>query len=572
MNDFVENVLPGSIPKLRQFSFEPGVDKPPNVDLVPPPFFTPIAMPFPYFYSQNPNVRAVDDGSTAGPTSNLLSDADEYERMINTTSKAPAVGYFISCDQDSVPMGPRAEPNLDDPQLAAVMAELRQAMDERPIWTRRSMINRLGESFGHLRKSASLVRYCMNYAGYQFKGGPWRDSLVRYGLDPRTDPKYRIYQTLIFKLSKTPVAGRIGKSWQSSRRTEAALTGGKKTWSRKGAGVASRKTHEFDGTQFSTDGKVWQVCDITDPLLARLFAESDVLPTCDLDGGGFYPNAVWATAKGIMKRKMLAIRFGRALDDADFDPALAACWDICRNGGSAGSFSIPLPELNLTAEERSQISRRKIKGSRRRRNRDLNNVRADYSTISVKMRRKEKEKEKKEKPAATLPAGGKSEGSSLGAALRGSRPEGVRNLDRLPGPDDVLPGIEEDDGEEGLEEYEDEEGSLLGSDEDDDEAESGEDSEIDEDEDDEDEEEEGDEDEEGGDEDEDEDEEDAAGSGDDNVIVVGGYNREDGSNNSPSSGVDDEGGENGESGEEEEDELEESQESDSAGEGRGRKI
>ncbi|KAL1871049.1 hypothetical protein VTK73DRAFT_2284 [Phialemonium thermophilum] len=387
MNEFVKKVLPGSVPLLRQFSLQPGIDQPPKVDLIPPPIFTPIAMPFPYNYSQNPYVRAVDARFAGSPApAGSASEDDEYDRMVNTTSKAPAAGYFIGCHDYPVPTGPRSEPNMDDPQVAAVIQEMRKAMEERPIWTRRSMLNRLNEAFGSLSKRGSLLRSCMHYAGYQFKGGPWRDSLVRYGVDPRSDPKYRIYQTLIFKLHKTNV-GNIGKSWQSVRREEvAAASNFGRGWQSSGDQATAKPSHEFDGKQFSTDGKVWQVCDITDPLLARLFSESPVLPDCDAEGSGFYPALVWAIAKGIMKRKMLAIRFGRQLDDAAFEPALKACKEACEAGDAANSISIPLPDLQLTAEERAEVSGRRIKGNRRRKTRTSNKVRASgYSIRNVRM-------------------------------------------------------------------------------------------------------------------------------------------------------------------------------------------
>ncbi|KAL2196319.1 RNA polymerase III transcription factor IIIC subunit-domain-containing protein [Corynascus similis CBS 632.67] len=358
MRQFVEKVLPGDVSKLKEFSLRPGIESGQNIDLIPPPYFTPITLPFSYNYAQNPHTKEVSLGSSdlAGDD---LSEDQEYGRVVNITSRAPAAGYFIAHDEYPVPSGPRRQPDMSDPQVAAIITEMRQAMEERPIWTRRSMWNRLGAKFAELPKNGGLVRHCLQYAGYQFKGGPWRDALVKYGLDPRSDPKYRVYQTLIFKLHKTRV-GSVGRSWQALRRKEIGVSNFGKAWKDMGTAGddAVLNTHIFNGESFSTDGKVWQVCDITDPLLARLFADAEVRPECDVEISGFYHRVLWSVAKAIMKCKMVAIRFNRTLTDSDFSAALEAVKGVPHDGGDGGagnSIGISLPDLQLTAAEYDQL-------------------------------------------------------------------------------------------------------------------------------------------------------------------------------------------------------------------------
>lgn len=446
MNRFVAQVMPGSIPKLRQYEIEVGTAQPPDIDLVPPPLFAPQGMPNAYNYSQNPFVRhlgadgtlpgeedeaqaprrqhdlAVVDASSSSSSSDSdgeKSDAassrfsEEFERVVNTSMRGPAPGYFIRYNEFPAPERPRVPPDLSDPHVAAVMAELRRAMRERPVWTRRSMFNRLSAAVSSLPKSGNIIKHCIQYAGYQFRGGPWRDSLVRYGVDPRSDPAHRIYQTLIFKLHKRRV-GNVGGSWQSVRRKEvstlsgsfgrywkdsveaaaassvegsaggateeAAAAGGGGSEREATPRVLSARGHEFDGTSFTTDGKVWQVCDITDPLLARLFAEAEPLPECDFEKSGWYPPVLWFVAKAIMKRKMLAIRFRRHLPDAAFEPALKIVRDSAAAGGggtaAVENINVPLPDLGLTTEEREQIRGRKVKSGRKGRERAEKNKNA----------------------------------------------------------------------------------------------------------------------------------------------------------------------------------------------------
>ncbi|KAM7196419.1 RNA polymerase III transcription factor (TF)IIIC subunit domain containing protein [Rhypophila sp. PSN 637] len=357
MKKFVDKVLPGDIEKLKGFTLEPGIESGTNIDLVPPPYFTPMGLPFGYNYAQNPYTKEVSPPSSAGS----VSGDDDYTRVVNVTSRAPAAGYFIAHDEYPVPVAPRREPDMSDPQVATIMTEMWRAMEERPIWTRRSMWNRLGSKFASLPKSGSLVRHCLQYAGYQFKGGPWRDALVKYGLDPRTDPKYRIYQTLIFKLHKTRI-GSVGRSWQAVRRNELGVTNFGKYWHELGHDEGPRDTHVFNGESFSADGKVWQVCDIADPLLRRLFKNAEVRTECDVEIGGFYHRVLWSVAKAIMKCKMLAIRFGRTLTDDDFGAALDAVKGPQDGGDGAGtSIGITLPDLQLTAAECEQLRGKKMK-------------------------------------------------------------------------------------------------------------------------------------------------------------------------------------------------------------------
>ncbi|KAK3997562.1 putative transcription factor tau subunit sfc1 [Cladorrhinum sp. PSN332] len=361
MKKFVESVLPGDVRKLKEFSLVPGIESGDNIDLIPPPYFTPMSLPFSYGYAQNPHTKEITSGLSTELGS--LGEDQEYERVVNVTSRIPAAGYFIAHDEFPVPGKPRRQPDMSDPQVAAIITEMQLAMEERPIWTRRSMWNRLGHKFAELPKNGGLVRHCLQYAGYQFKGGPWRDALVKYGLDPRSDPKYRIYQTLIFKLHKTRI-GTVGRSWQAVRRNEISVANFGKAWDDLGDGDDRLlNTHIFNGQSFSTDGKVWQVCDITDPLLSSLFANAEVRSECDNEVSGFYHRVLWSVSKAIMKTKMVAVRFGRVLTDDDFSAALEVVKgpNDGGDGGSGNSIGISLPDLNLSPEECEQLRGKKMR-------------------------------------------------------------------------------------------------------------------------------------------------------------------------------------------------------------------
>ncbi|KAF4990400.1 hypothetical protein FGRMN_8535 [Fusarium graminum] len=314
---YVDQVLPGDVDKMKGFKFLPGTDKGPNVDILPPPIFTHMSIPFNYQYSQNPYVRATEDGGT-----------------VNTTA-VKQVGYFIGAEDPS-PAGPQLEPDMTDPRMVEIMAELEAAFEERPVWTRRSLLNHLG---GKLKNWNELKKY-LNYAAYQFKGGPWRDGVVPYGIDPRTDPKYRTYQTLMFKLPKQKRA-QHGQTWKSLRKVQ---MGPLKEFLEE-----LSESHVFDGETFHTDGKVWQVCDITDPLLRELLENAAIRPEWD-PSSGWYHGGLWAKVKAIMKTKLVAIQFDRHLTREDFAMTLQA-GDRTPVHSNQATFHLPLPNLRLTDEE-----------------------------------------------------------------------------------------------------------------------------------------------------------------------------------------------------------------------------
>lgn len=309
----------------------PGTDRGPNVEVLPPPIFTHMSLPFVYNYSQNPYVRTTEDGD-----------------VVNLTA-VKQVGYFIGAE-DPAPEGPQREPDMMNAEVVEIMAQLDQAFDDRPIWTRRALLNHLA---GKLRNWNELKKY-LNFSAYQFKGGPWRDAVVRYGVDPRTDAKYRIFQTLMFKLPRQKRADE-GQSWRSLRRVQMGPV-------REYVEELSN-SHIFDGETYHADGKVWQVCDVTDPLLKDLLDNASTRPKWD-GTSGWYHGGLWAKVKAIMKTKLVALQFDRVLTRADFFTTLQV-GDRTPVRSGQSNFHIPLPDLKLTDEQiirlRGRIPSRKNK-------------------------------------------------------------------------------------------------------------------------------------------------------------------------------------------------------------------
>ena len=153
-----------------------------------------------------------------------------------------------------------------EPSLQRLIASARHLFEERPIFTRRALINSVPAS--DLDKiGPNSYKRIYQYCGYSFSSGPWRDAVIRFGVDPRKDPACRMYQTMMFMLESEPKDSR-----SKYNRTKADRS--------KTEQVSRRESHLFDGNTVSKDGKTWQVCDICDPLLQSLLATTELREKC----------------------------------------------------------------------------------------------------------------------------------------------------------------------------------------------------------------------------------------------------------------------------------------------------
>ena len=207
-------------------------------------------------YRQNPSVKRVVDGSGNVTTVNVHASPK--------TGNPP-----LPFDIEVVPQAPPPDlPAIETltPAMQRLINSTLRIMQDRPIFTRRALYNCMPgndwDIVGH-----NSAKHVYQYVGYMFSSGPWRDAVVRYGVDPRTDPSFRIYQTMIFMLE-----------------TESKDTRAKYTRTRldrtKSEQVLRKESHLFDGMTVSTDGKIWQVCDISETFLKNILSTPNLRKEC----------------------------------------------------------------------------------------------------------------------------------------------------------------------------------------------------------------------------------------------------------------------------------------------------
>lgn len=207
-------------------------------------------------YRQNPSVKQVVDDSGNVTT-------------INVHAGPKIANPPVPFDIDVVPQA--ASPDLPaietlTPAMQRLVNTALRVMRDRPIFTRRALYNCMpGDDWDVMGHNAA--KHVYQYVGYMFSSGPWRDALVRYGVDPRTNSSFRIYQTMIFMLETEPKDTRAKYSRTKPDRTKTEQ-------------VLRKESHLFDGVTVSTDGKIWQVCDIAEPFLKHLLSTTNLRKEC----------------------------------------------------------------------------------------------------------------------------------------------------------------------------------------------------------------------------------------------------------------------------------------------------
>jgi general transcription factor 3C polypeptide 5 (transcription factor C subunit 1) len=198
-------------------------------------------------YRQNASVRIFKDQTGA-------------DISINDARPNRIIHSIVPYDVIEVPKGPSVhlppEKGLEI-RLRRIINVLRDGLKDRPIMSTRYQSHLTGEPlYGAIRKA-------LPYVGYIFRGGPFKDALIQYGLDPRSDPFYRVFQV-----------------------TQVQIPGTDRKLSRFGAGPPKGKdkllTYVFDGTEIYTDAKVFHFCDITDPVLQKLISNAPVAEKFDV--------------------------------------------------------------------------------------------------------------------------------------------------------------------------------------------------------------------------------------------------------------------------------------------------
>lgn len=223
--------------------------------------------------------------------------------------------------------------------LPRAIEELQKLLEVRPLVTKRVALNAMPPV------SDSIFKEATQYVGYSFKAGPWRDSLIKYGVDPRKDPKYRFYQTMTFQLDReafklAPESAKVGDGNHNHNTLWARTLRHKR---------ADPTTHIFDGKNITANGKTWQICDITDPIVHDIFHTDNIRTECDAYQWGWYHNGTVAKGRAIMKDKMRYLFAGEVPPAEDYIPIAAMPEIVTSNSCHLGreAYGLHISQMSL---------------------------------------------------------------------------------------------------------------------------------------------------------------------------------------------------------------------------------
>jgi general transcription factor 3C polypeptide 5 (transcription factor C subunit 1) len=319
--------------KIKEFKFDMSKGLKPNIDLPPPTMLTHFTLPFNYAYKQNVSIKTAVD--TSGNVT-----------LINEGKGRKIMTIRIAYDAPTVPMSPPegvAPIETLDLPLRRLYETLQDLFLQRPVWVRRALRNEVeGNVFTNQGK------HVIYYIGYMFLSGPWKDAIIRYGVDPRKDVKYRIYQTLTFQLEGNQDKNERAVASEKGQHPNRSTAPQKRGVVRRGPDWENpqrpRKdsipntSHIFDGKVVYLDGKTWQVCDVTDPVVKGILDTKELRKECHLKIDGWYHNGTWAKARVIMRARIMQLLAGIEPKDSDWKNIVKFPEIIMREGRDVARF------------------------------------------------------------------------------------------------------------------------------------------------------------------------------------------------------------------------------------------
>ncbi|RVD87996.1 uncharacterized protein DFL_002196 [Arthrobotrys flagrans] len=271
-----ENLMELDLQALKRFRMTDKITADANAEIMRPPRFTHINYPFVYGFRQNPAIK-VDTDINGEPV------------FINAGARVQTQTQYGNWNSDTVPQAGRLKRPKGPGVFVDCLKKLEELFEERPIWTRRGLMNNMPSSLWQ------QLKWAYPHVAYYWRSGPWRDTYVKFGVDPRKSKEFAKYQVVAFKVHTV-------KPMRDS---------------------SQNKGHLFDGETVILDGKIWQFCDLKDPLLAELadIEKCEARDVCD-NIDGWFPNNRHFKIKYIMRRKLSALIAGKRINDKVFEAIL----------------------------------------------------------------------------------------------------------------------------------------------------------------------------------------------------------------------------------------------------------
>ncbi|KAJ6629184.1 RNA polymerase III transcription factor IIIC subunit-domain-containing protein [Mycena sp. CBHHK59/15] len=246
---------------------------------------------------------------------------EEKKRLINKMRWKGYGPLSISFAERNVPTKPAQNVQDARNQVSDVLFDKLQALfAERPIWTRMSLFNQVSAIEARDITNSKLL---LSLACYVFHDGPWRDTLIRFGYDPRKLPEARFYQRLYFRNANHPI---VKPSVMTRRQDRTAAN--MDNWATaiedgSERDADRRKSHLFDGKTLTKETAAFQLCDIIDPMLKEMIDDQELREECD-ERDGWYTTYALERIKTVLRHKFFTVLEGYPATDEECRQLLAA--------------------------------------------------------------------------------------------------------------------------------------------------------------------------------------------------------------------------------------------------------
>ncbi|CAR27440.1 hypothetical protein ZYGR_0I07150 [Zygosaccharomyces rouxii] len=176
-------------------------NKCPSTDfqLPPPPRFSMVGLPLLYKYSTNPFAKK--ENGVPEVSSTYIKNYQQFVHDMGEKTKVPTRPHellqrdFDSAQANGVYPGTKKESKFYE-CLMECLEILKTLFEQRPIWVKRHLDGIVPKQIYH------TIKVALALVSYRFTMGPWRNTYIRLGVDPRSSPEYAKYQTEYFKIER----------------------------------------------------------------------------------------------------------------------------------------------------------------------------------------------------------------------------------------------------------------------------------------------------------------------------------------------------------------------------------
>ncbi|CAI4058828.1 hypothetical protein N7582_001211 [Saccharomyces uvarum] len=180
-----------------------------DFQLPPPPKLSMVGFPLLYKYKANPFAKKKKNGVTE-VKGTYIKNYQLFVHDLSEKSVIPSHAHeqllndFDVAKKTKVYPGTKSDSKFYQ-SLEECLQILSQLFAKRPIWVKRHLDGIVPKKVHH------TIKIALALISYRFTMGPWRNTYIKFGTDPRSSPEYAQYQTEYFKIERKLLSSPIVK-------------------------------------------------------------------------------------------------------------------------------------------------------------------------------------------------------------------------------------------------------------------------------------------------------------------------------------------------------------------------